>query len=145
MQKRPKTEQVLEELGKIRAMMPLHRIKQRALKPKRSASERIRARSMEEFELQALAEALEQMADDAHAISEGIMADLIEKSLDVYYTTEELSRDPEHAHLIEHVEKIRTSYQKDFGRPIPTKEETEQRRAREKLNADLNPSPLPTS
>ncbi|HYK04607.1 MAG TPA: hypothetical protein VE974_22840 [Thermoanaerobaculia bacterium] len=49
--------------------------------------------------------------------------------LDIYYAAEELARDPEHVHLVEHVEKMRRSYEAEEGRPIPSKEETLARRA----------------
>jgi len=122
------TERLLAELAKVRAAMPLHRIR-RKLKPKHT-SERLHARSIEDFELETVAEALETMVEETGAVVEALEDSLFEQALDIYYAAEELARDPEHAHLIEHVEKMRRSYEAEEGRPIPSKEETLARRAR---------------
>jgi len=122
------TERLLAELAKVRAAMPLHRIR-RKLKP-RHTSERLSARSMEDFELETVADALETMAEETNAVIEALEESMFEQALDIYYAAEELARDPEHAHLIEHVEKMRRSYEAEEGRPIPSKEETLARRAR---------------
>jgi hypothetical protein len=127
------TERLLAELAKVRAAMPLHRIR-RKLKPK-PVSERLNARSlntlsMEDFELETVADALETMVEETSAVIEALDESLFEQALDIYYAAEELARDPEHAHLIEHVEKMRRSYEAEEGRPIPSKEETLARRAR---------------
>ncbi len=131
MQQPMNTERLLAELAKVRAAMPLHRIR-RKLKPKRT-SERLNARSlntsMEDFELETVAEALETMVEETNAVIEALDESLFEQALDIYYAAEELARDPEHAHLIEHVEKMRRSYEAEEGRPIPSKEETLARRA----------------
>jgi hypothetical protein len=132
MQQPMNTERLLAELAKVRAAMPLHRIR-RKLKPKRT-SERLNARSMdtlsmEDFELETVADALETMVEETNAVIEALDESLFEQALDIYYAAEELARDPEHAHLIEHVEKMRRSYEAEEGRPIPSKEETLARRA----------------
>jgi hypothetical protein len=131
------TERLLAELAKVRAAMPLHRIR-RKLKPKR-ISARLDARplntlslntlSMEDFELETVAEALETMVEETSAVIEALEESVFEQALDIYYAAEELARDPEHAHLIEHVEKMRRSYEAEEGQPIPSKEETLARRA----------------
>jgi hypothetical protein len=121
------TERLLAELAKVRAAMPLHRIR-RKLKPKRT-SERLNALSMEDFELETVADALETMVEETNAVIEALEESLFEQALDIYYAAEELAREPEHAHLIEHVEKMRRSYEAEEGRPIPSKEETLARRA----------------
>jgi hypothetical protein len=127
------TERLLAELAKVRAAMPLHRIR-RTLKPKRT-SERLNARSlntlsMEDFELETVADALETMVEETSAVVEALEESLFEQALDIYYAAEELARDPGHAHLVEQVEKMRRSYEAEEGRPIPSKEETLARRAR---------------
>ncbi|HYK04395.1 MAG TPA: hypothetical protein VE974_21775 [Thermoanaerobaculia bacterium] len=127
------TERLLAELAKVRGAMPLHRIR-RKLKPKHT-SERLHARplnmqSMEDFELETVAEALETMVEETSAVVEALEESLFEQALDIYYAAEELARDPEHAHLVEQVEKMRRSYEMEEGRPIPSKEETLARRAR---------------
>jgi hypothetical protein len=131
------TERLLAELAKVRAAMPLHRIR-RKLKPK-SVSERLNARSLNtlslntlsmDFELETVADALETMVEETNAVIEALDESLFEQALDIYYAAEELARDPEHAHLVEHVEKMRRSYEAEEGRSIPSKEETLARRAR---------------
>jgi hypothetical protein len=132
MQQPMNTERLLGELAKVRAAMPLHRIR-RKLNPKR-VSERLNARSLntlsiEDFELETVADALESMAEETNAVIEALEESMFEQALDIYYAAEELARDPEHANLIEHVEKMRRSYEKEQGRSIPSKEETLARRA----------------
>jgi hypothetical protein len=46
---------------------------------------------------------------------------MLEVALKSYYELEEKARDPQHAHLIEVVEKIREAYEREFGGPIPVK------------------------
>jgi hypothetical protein len=75
--------------------------------------------SMADFEAQAVIDALESMAEDVRAIVDEKRARLLAMALDVYYTAEELIRDPEHANLIPTVEAMRAAYMKDFGKPIP--------------------------
>jgi hypothetical protein len=142
MQQPMNTERLLAELAKVRAAMPLHRIR-RKLKPKRT-SERLNTLSlnalslnalslntlsMEDFELETVADALETMVEETNAVVEALEESLFAQALDIYYAAEELARDPEHAHLIEYVEKMRRSYEAEEGRPMPSKEETLARRA----------------
>jgi len=42
-------------------------------------------------------------------------------AMKVYYAAEELAKDPEHAELIPHVEKMREAYSSFYGKPIPPK------------------------
>lgn len=117
-------EEAFGTLAKIRAAMPLP---VRAARP--SEDRRMDAWSIEEFEGEALADAIEALADDVRAMVEEMRRRTFEKALDVYYTTEELARDPANANLIEHVENMRRAYESQYGCPIPTKEETARRRA----------------
>ena len=75
----------------------------------------------EEFEMLALAEGLENLADDLSAAIRKKRAEALESALQIYYTAEELARDPANAHIVPLVEKMREAYERDFGRPIPPK------------------------
>jgi hypothetical protein len=124
------TEQVLARLGRLRAGMPLHRIPPRL---RRRCTERpLDVHSIENFDGEAVAEALGTMADEVHALVETVAQTLVEQALDVYYALEELVRDPEHAHLLPHLENMRNAYEQSYGCAVPTKEETERRRAEER-------------
>ena len=126
-QVRMNAEQVLAALARLRASMPLHRIT-RAANRKRT-DHRLETASIDEFEAEAIAEALEAMADDARALADAAMQAAIEKALDIYYVTEQLARDPQHAELIPHLDNMRRAYERQFGCAVPSKEETEARRA----------------
>ncbi|MEA2491650.1 MAG: hypothetical protein QOH21_3442 [Acidobacteriota bacterium] len=132
MQHRLDTEQVLAGLAKIRATMPLHRIRRTAHPPR--ATTRTDARTTEDFEMEAIADALESLADDARALAAAAIESAVEQALDVYYAAAELARQPEHANLIPHMENMRRAYHEQYGHAIPTKEETERRRAREAVD-----------
>jgi hypothetical protein len=75
--------------------------------------------SMLQFEMETLADALESFADDLSASIEDARRQALEQALEVYYTTEKLSREPEHANLIPVVEELREAYRRDFGKEIP--------------------------
>jgi hypothetical protein len=77
-------------------------------------------------------EAVERMLAGVQAGVQARKQRLFEKVLDIYYGAEEASRDPKNAHLIPHLEAMRAAYLRDYGHPIPTKEETEARRRWEK-------------
>ena len=130
MQPRFNAEQILATLAKIREKMPLDQFP--PAKKRQPIESDIGPQSMEDFELLTVAEALESLADDARAIANGATKALIENALDVYYAAEELSHDPEHAELIPQVENRRRAYESHYGHAIPTKEETERRRRRER-------------
>ena len=74
-------------------------------------------RTMQDFEVLAVLEALLSLADDVSALE----AETMEKALRTYYVAEELSRDPAHADLIPVVENLRRIYEKENGEPIPPK------------------------
>lgn len=84
-----------------------------------TALEGIPLETAEDFEYAAVAEALQSLADDLGAAIEKKRAEVTAKALEVYYTAEELARDPEHAGLIPHVERMRQAYLNDHGHPIP--------------------------
>jgi hypothetical protein len=77
--------------------------------------------TMEDFDLMAVADGLESLADDIHAVAEQKLASAVAKALEIYYAAEELARDPAHPEMIPHVENMRRAYEKDFGKPIPPK------------------------
>ena len=129
MPKRMNAEDILARLAKIREGMP---VPSRPRPPKAETTSRIDARTVEDFEAAAVVEALESMADDLHAVIEEKRERALETALDIYYAAVELARDPAHADLAEQVAKMEAAYERDYGRPIPTKEETEARRAKKK-------------
>lgn len=136
---RVNAEEVLANLAKIRAGMPLHRIRRPATpKPTRTRldARTLDVQSVEEFELEAIADALETMADDARALAAASYQSALEMALDVFYAAEELARDPAHPDLVALVENMRRVYQSEYGTAIPTKAETERRRAEEAADAE---------
>jgi len=81
------------------------------------------AQAAEDFDLLATADALESLAAKVRAVVEYKEAKLYQDALAVFYATEELSKDPANAHLREHVEKMRASHERQYGKPIPPKKE----------------------
>jgi hypothetical protein len=73
----------------------------------------------EDFEWAALTEGLQTLSDDLTAAVAHKRAALEAKALEIYYKCEELARDPQHADLIPHLERMRAAYERDHGRPIP--------------------------
>jgi hypothetical protein len=123
MEKRMNTQAVLAKLAEIRRSIP--RLNDA---PRPEKTSRVDAQSVEEFELAAVADALETLGEDLRATIREAEDRLYEQCLDVYYAAEELARDPEHANVIPHVEALRKAHENSYGRAIPTKEETEARR-----------------
>jgi cysteinyl-tRNA synthetase len=130
MPKKMNAEEILTRLAKIREGMP---VPQRPRKKRAvETTSRFDARSLEDFEAMAVVEALESMADDVQAVIDEKMERAHEMALDVYYKSVELARDPEHSELVPHVKKMEEAYVRSYGRPIPSKEETEARRRKAK-------------
>ena len=75
--------------------------------------------ALEDFALTTAAESLDLLAAQVEALVEQKLAAAYRLALDVYYKAEELSRDPENAHLLEHVEKMRRAHEEQYGRGIP--------------------------
>jgi hypothetical protein len=75
--------------------------------------------AMELFEMETLADALESFAGEVSDSIETAREKALAGALEVYYAAEELSKDPEHAHLIPLVEQMRESYRRDYGKDIP--------------------------
>lgn len=81
-----------------------------------------REQALEDFATIGAVESLEVLIEQVHAVAEQKREAAYRTALDVYYATEELARDPEHAHLVAHVENMRRAHQAQYGRPIPPRE-----------------------
>ena len=81
-----------------------------------------REQAMSDFEALAAADALEALADEIQFFIDRRMEEAYRKALDVYYTAEELARDPEHAELVPHVEAMRRAHEQQYGKAIPPKQ-----------------------
>ncbi len=121
-------EEILAKLADIRSKIPPERLV--PVKPRPEKKSRIEARTLEEFEYAAVLEAVEGLAHEVRSSVDAAREQAFEQALDIYYAAEELARDPEHADVAEHVEKMRKAYESSYGHPIPSKEETEARRKR---------------
>jgi hypothetical protein len=75
--------------------------------------------TMEMFEMETLADALESFAGELTHSIETARKEALTQALEVYYAAEELAKDPEHADLIPYVQQMRESYRHDFGTDIP--------------------------
>jgi len=111
-------EKILEMLGNVRKLIPQA--------PQRRTETEIARRgrsggteAIADFEYGAVADALESIADSLGAAIDDAQSNLLAQCLEVYYTTEELSRDPAHADLIPRVEAMRRAYEQSYGKPIP--------------------------
>jgi hypothetical protein len=114
--KRLDAAEVLRKLSALREMMPRPEGK---FTPTTEVTLSPSGDAMADFEEQAVVDALGSMADELHAAIEEKREKLFRDSMEIYYTAEELARDPAHAHVIPHVEAMRAAYEKDFGHPIP--------------------------
>lgn len=123
-------EKILAKLAEIRSMMPLEGIPLSRPKEPRQL-QGLDLRTKQDFDDAAVIHAVESLAADAQAIVDAGMERAFEMALDVYYKAEELARDPENAELVQHVENMRRAFENSYGHPIPTKAETDARRARE--------------
>ncbi|HSY48860.1 MAG TPA: hypothetical protein VLC46_08620 [Thermoanaerobaculia bacterium] len=119
-------EAIIKEIGSLRARLPKTARSRAATPPLEKPGERMAfvpgdEEAMKAFEMLALEDTLESLLGDVQAIIEEKREALMAKTLEIYYATEELSKDPEHAHLIPHVEQMRAAYLRDFGTEIPPK------------------------
>lgn len=122
----PDPEAVLAVLTEIRPLIPPEF--RRAGKDLPETTSRLDGSTEEDLVWDAALEALESTMAEVEAVAQAKKQRLFEKVLDIYYAIEEATRDPENAHLIPHLEAMRAAYLRDYGHPIPTKEETEARR-----------------
>jgi len=124
-EQRINAEAILETLTRVRTMIP------RPLVPIPPAAEEWPALAtmngdpIENFEVQAVMDGLTTFAAELRATIAAAEATVLDDCLRVYFTAVDLARDPAHAHLTTHVDAMRTAYERDFGRPIPTREEWE--------------------
>jgi hypothetical protein len=79
------------------------------------------ADTLEIFEQQAVADALQTVAEELDEALTRVNEKLYQDALAIYYAAEELARDPAHADLIPRVEEMRRAYEQSYGRPIPPK------------------------
>ena len=123
MKKKLDAEAVLKKLAEMRKSVPyLDQLPPRSGGAEgRMVFDDLAPRTEEEFEYAAIAAGLESLAADVSASIEYARAQATEKALQVYYAAEELARDPAHAELIPHVEKMREAYERSYGKPIPPK------------------------
>lgn len=124
--KDPDPEDVLAVIAEIRNQLPTGQLPPR--EPRPELDPRLDGVTDEEFAWETVQEALESLVAEMEALNDARRQKLLDAILDMYYGMEEAIRDPANAHLIPHVEKLRAAYFRDYGRPIPTKEETEARR-----------------
>lgn len=88
----------------------------------------IRARTVEDFEMLAVADALQSLSDELTETANEAERKVFEQAMDTYYAAEDLVRDGAHPELVPHVEALREAYQKSYGRPIPPRERREEAR-----------------
>jgi hypothetical protein len=124
-------EEVLQQLAKLRKLVPgIDDVP--ATRPRSDERLTFRdgrpLRTEADFEHAALLDAVHSLGEDLDAA--GRLLDeridrLVQDAVRTYHLAEELSRDPAHADLIPVLEKLRKSYERDFGKPIPERGEGE--------------------
>lgn len=122
-------EEFLAVLAEIREMLPPEF--RRDPKSLSERTSRVDAWTEEDFAWGAVADAVRSVLAEIEAVADAKRRTLFEKVLDIYYAAEKASHEPENAHLLPHVQKMREAYERGYGHPIPTQEETEARRRRE--------------
>jgi hypothetical protein len=80
------------------------------------------AASREDAMVEFAADALRTVADDMDLVLTQRRERFYREAMEIYYTAEELSRQPEHARLIEHVEAMRRAHIAEYGYPPPPRE-----------------------
>ncbi|MBV8543484.1 MAG: hypothetical protein JO088_01965, partial [Acidobacteria bacterium] len=75
--------------------------------------------AMELFEMETLADALDSFAGELSDSIETAREQATAGALEIYYAAQELAKNPEHAHLIPLVEKMREAYRRDYGTDLP--------------------------
>lgn len=118
-------EGILRTLAEMRKKIPF--LKHDAPPPTRDDGARmsdagfLSADDIEEFNYLAVADGLESLANELSEAIEEKKAAALAKALEIYYTAEELAKDPENANLIPHVEAMREAYLQSYGTPIPSR------------------------
>jgi hypothetical protein len=126
MQPKLDAQHILETLAKLRASVPgIDDVpRTRAGREGRSMlPDGVPAETEEDFEYAAVLDGAETLAEDLEAAVARMTERAVASALDIY-AMEELARDPANANLLPHLEQMRRAYQRQFGRPIPEKEET---------------------
>jgi hypothetical protein len=116
-------ETVLARIAKMRGMVPWEKFGgiPKIELPKEKSSKLKKTKTLEDFAWEAVIEALNMFQMELSTALQRTNERLTKQALDIYYIAEELAKDPEQAHLIPFVEKMRTAYENDFGKPIPPK------------------------
>lgn len=116
-------EPILETLARMRKSLPPFdpNVRRPSEDRRTRIADGFEVKTAEDFEWAAVIDGIQSLADDVRTMVDQKRTQAIEAALKIYYTAEELSRDPEHADLIPLVEQMREAYQRDFGRPIPPK------------------------
>ena len=125
-QKKLNAEEILAALTAIRANIPYLKPAPTPDLPSDTGAVAGGGEALQDFELESLAIAAQSMAEELRTAIDEAKAKVLAQALDVYYTAEELARDPAHADLIPHVEAMRAAFERDFGRPIPPREQSNQ-------------------
>jgi len=120
--KPPDVEAMLRRLAAMRNAIP--GIDEVAAKRGRGDGRASFADNVEDFDTFTLIEALETFAEDVSAYAGRKREKALETALNIYYTLEELARDPANADLIPQLETMRRAYERDYGRPIPPRPAT---------------------
>ncbi|MCU1244956.1 MAG: hypothetical protein JWN02_866 [Acidobacteria bacterium] len=127
-------EGILRTLAEVRKVIPKLDGVPGAPAPKRTderfISGALDVNSLREFDYQAVTDGLESVTAELSAALDAAQQKMLDQALDVYYAAVELARDPVHAEMIPHVEQMRRAYEQSYGRPIPSREETEAERRR---------------
>ena len=126
MMKDPDPEDILAVLAEIRSQLPPEAFVPRKDTPQRDS--RLDSVSEEDFAWDAVQEGMDSLVVEIQRIGQVRRKALLEKVLDIYYGLEEASREPGNEHLLPQLENMRAAYLRDYGHPIPPKEETEARR-----------------
>ena len=124
-----KPEDVLATLAEMRAIIPPEF--RRTGRDFPETTSRLEGETEEDFVWSAAQEATDSFLAEVQAVAQAKKRQLFENALDLYYAMEEASHDPENAELLPELERMRAAYLRDYGRAIPTKEETEARRRKE--------------
>ncbi len=82
--------------------------------------------SMEDFEMEAIADGLESLAADVSGLVLEAELKLFNQALDVYYAAVDLTADGKNPEILPHLESMRSAYEKSYGAPIPPREKRDQ-------------------
>jgi hypothetical protein len=113
---------ILSTLTDIRKSLPAEYMPETPAAPERegrSTLRGLRPQSLREFDYLAVADGLESLAADLSEVSRRAQEKVMADAMKIYYTAEELAKDPANADLIPHVEKMRKAYFDSYGTEIP--------------------------